>query len=83
MLGSGDKVRDKVSFIAEESSFTDLDRGGWDVLMRALCWSWMQKRDSEVQSEGACAADWLCIYGAGNLGSSPPCSPSCLSGVLA
>lgn len=36
MLGSGDKVRDKVSSIAEESSFTDLDPGVWDTLMRSL-----------------------------------------------
>lgn len=53
MLGSGDKVRDKVSFLAEGSSFTDLDHGVWDRLMRALCWSWMQKSDPEVQGEGA------------------------------
>lgn len=52
MLGSGDKVRDKVSFLAEGSSFTDLDHGVWDRLMRALCWSWMQKSDPEVQGEG-------------------------------
>lgn len=83
MLDSGDKARDKVSFIAEESSFTDLDRGVWDRLMRALCWSWVQKRDPAVQSEGTSAADWLCIYRAVDLGSSPPCPPSFLSGVLA
>lgn len=53
MLSSGVKVRDKVSFIAEGSSFTDLDRGVWDRLMRALCWSWVQKRDPAVQREGA------------------------------
>lgn len=53
MPGSGDKVRDTVSFIAEESSFTDLDGGVWGTLMRASCWPWMQKRDPEVQSEGA------------------------------
>ena len=36
MLGSGDKLRDKVSSTAEESSLTDLDPGVWDVLMRSL-----------------------------------------------
>lgn len=36
MLGSGDRVRDKVGSTAEESSFTDLDPGVWDTLMRSL-----------------------------------------------
>lgn len=70
MLSSGVKVRDKVSFREEGSSFTDLDRGVGDRLMRASCWSWMQKRDPAVQSEGVSAADWLCIYRAVDLGSS-------------
>lgn len=84
MLGSGDKVRDKVSFLAEESSFTDLDRGVWDRLMRALCWSWMQKSDPEVQGEGAgCLLQMSCAFiglwaWAPLLPALPPISQVCL-----